>query len=161
MEVARLLIKDGESVSCLALLDAFGPDFPRRRNFVEWVKVKAANLKAQPLTPKLRRIGGSFNAVPGPVGDSPVSPTDALFSSYKEYVRGLAAYPGRITLFRAAVQPPGSRMSHDDMTNGWGSVARDGVEVILVPGTHLSMFEPPNLQAFADALQNRLRRPHQ
>jgi thioesterase domain-containing protein len=63
-----------------------------------------------------------------------------------------APYPGRITLFRAQRQPRGVT----DPYLGWGSVASGGVEVVEVPGTHVSIMSEPRLSALGDALRARV-----
>jgi thioesterase domain-containing protein len=86
------------------------------------------------------------------------APADPLELSYEDYTRSLECYPGRITLFRAAIQPPGIRFAFDDPTNGWRAIALSGVEVIRVPGTHFTMLQPPNLTVLARALKACLRK---
>jgi aspartate racemase len=65
------------------------------------------------------------------------------------------SYPGRITLFRSRFQSPflglGSMM-------GWDRVALGGVEVVRVPGGHLSVLQPPNVDVLAKRLRERLAR---
>jgi amino acid adenylation domain-containing protein len=64
-------------------------------------------------------------------------------------------YPGRITLFRSRFQSPflglGSMM-------GWDRVALGGVDVVHVPGGHLSVLQPPNVDVLARHLLERLER---
>jgi len=64
-------------------------------------------------------------------------------------------YPGRITLFRSRFQSPflglGSAM-------GWDRVAMGGVEVVRVPGGHLSVLQPPNVDVLARRFLERLKR---
>ncbi|MEQ1892411.1 MAG: amino acid adenylation domain-containing protein, partial [Planctomycetota bacterium] len=64
-------------------------------------------------------------------------------------------YPGRITLFRSRFQSPflglGSEM-------GWDRVAKGGVEVVRVPGGHLSVLQPPNVDVLARRFLERLMR---
>ena len=51
-------------------------------------------------------------------------------------------YAGRITLFRAAQQPPG--IAHGP-TLGWDRIAAGGIDVISLDGTHDSFVEEPEL----------------
>ena len=154
LEVARRLVADGEKVDLLALLDVYGPNYPKRRKGAEWLSAHAVNLRDLSAIEKLhyvieklriklrsrrRRRSRGFNP--------------ALRSSYEEYIRSLARYPGKITLLRAANQPKGVRFAHLDPTMGWGAVAELGVEVISVPGDHLTMLEPVNLTHVANALR--------
>jgi thioesterase domain-containing protein/acyl carrier protein len=59
-------------------------------------------------------------------------------------------YAGRITLLRAAEQPPGASPEPD---MGWGRHARGGVEVRGVPGDHLSMLQEPHVDRLAEEVQ--------
>lgn len=65
------------------------------------------------------------------------------------------AYPGRITLFRSRFQSPflglGTLM-------GWDRVALGGVETVRVPGGHLTVLQPPNVEVLARRLAERLVR---
>ena len=69
------------------------------------------------------------------------------------YLATRPTYPGLITLFRAINQPAGSGLGYDDPQNGWGSVALQGVRVIPIPASHLTMFHEPGISAMADSLQ--------
>ena len=160
LEVARRLVADGETVALLALLDVHGPNYPRRREGAEWLSAHAANLRSLSAIGKLRYGAGKLHEKLRQTSQHRSSAVDsaaALMASQKEYLRSLKHYPGRITLFRAAIQPKGVRYAHDDPTNGWGAIAQGGVEVISVPGDHLTMLEPPNLPHLANALRACLR----
>ena len=58
-----------------------------------------------------------------------------------------------MTLFRSRFQSPflglGFRM-------GWDRVAADGVDVQPVPGGHLSVLEPPNVEVLAARMKRLL-----
>jgi thioesterase domain-containing protein len=60
-------------------------------------------------------------------------------------------YPGHITLIRATDAPylPGA-----DPACGWNELARGGVDVRFVPGTHETMFLEPNLTALGEILRH-------
>ena len=45
---------------------------------------------------------------------------------------------------------------YDNEYLGWGKYALGGVEVLDVPGDHLSMLLPPNVEAFASILSKNL-----
>jgi thioesterase domain-containing protein len=61
-------------------------------------------------------------------------------------------WPGRITLFRASIQPD-PRLPLD---LGWTPYAEDGVEVHELPGDHDLVFREPNIQVLAEQLRARL-----
>jgi thioesterase domain-containing protein/SAM-dependent methyltransferase/acyl carrier protein len=52
-------------------------------------------------------------------------------------------YPGQVTLFRAADQ---------DSTWGWGNIATNGVELHQIPGHHMNILRPPQVQFLAKKL---------
>ena len=61
------------------------------------------------------------------------------------------AYPGKVTLFRSKISSP-KRYALDPL-GGWGEFALGGVEVIDVPGDHMSMIKEPNLPVLAAQLK--------
>ena len=60
-------------------------------------------------------------------------------------------YPGKVTLFRAKIGSP-KRYALDPL-GGWGKFALSGVDVIDVPGDHMSMIKEPNLPVLAEELK--------
>ncbi len=63
-------------------------------------------------------------------------------------------YPGSLLFFRAVERRPVDD-PHPELH--WPPLARDGVEVLFVSGTHESMHEAPNVGAIAKRLRRRLR----
>ncbi len=59
-------------------------------------------------------------------------------------------YSGRVTLFRVLNQGAGI---FDRRYYGWDRLAQDGVEVIDVPGDHLSLLSEPNVSVLAEHLR--------
>jgi thioesterase domain-containing protein/acyl carrier protein len=66
----------------------------------------------------------------------------------------LKPWPGKVTLFRASIQPD-PRFPRD---LGWTKFARDGVEVCDLPGDHDNAFQEPNIQVLAEQVRARLER---
>jgi FkbH-like protein len=62
-------------------------------------------------------------------------------------------YAGKIHLIRAETQ---KAEFQDDMTMGWQDLARDGVEVSTLPGTHFSLLEKPDVARVAETLDSLL-----
>jgi thioesterase domain-containing protein len=64
-------------------------------------------------------------------------------------------YPGRITLLRAE----GERLltSHDPEM-GWGKLAAGGVEVEVVPGSHLGIFREPYIRFLAEKVREHIEK---
>ncbi|MCK2237258.1 MULTISPECIES: type I polyketide synthase [unclassified Crossiella] len=69
-------------------------------------------------------------------------------------------YDGRVVLYSAADKTPGGlkdpRFDRDDPPLGWDEFC-PGLEVIRVPGHHLSVLDPPNVEAIATHLRDLLR----
>ena len=64
-------------------------------------------------------------------------------------------YPHRITLFRSGEQ---LSTSHQDPTLGWRELTTQKVEVIRVPGNHLTMLRKPCVEVLAQQLKHCLDR---
>ncbi|WP_041622382.1 thioesterase domain-containing protein [Phormidium nigroviride] len=60
-------------------------------------------------------------------------------------------YPQRITLFRSREQ---LSMNHQDPTFGWSELTTQRVEVIGVPGNHLTMLRKPSVEVLAQKLKH-------
>jgi amino acid adenylation domain-containing protein len=65
----------------------------------------------------------------------------------------LRTYPGRLTLFRARMQPLFSSHAPD---NGWGGLAAGGLNIRIVPGNHLGMLQEPHVKVLAEELRSCL-----
>ncbi|HSJ88009.1 MAG TPA: thioesterase domain-containing protein, partial [Anaerolineales bacterium] len=59
-------------------------------------------------------------------------------------------YLGKVTLFKTA---------HQDSTWGWGDIAADGVELYQIPGHHMNVLRPPQVQVLAEKLSACLAQP--
>jgi aspartate racemase len=59
-------------------------------------------------------------------------------------------YPGRLSLFRARMQP---FFSSHDPEKGWGKLAARGVEIRVVPSNHLGMLQEPHVRVLAKQLR--------
>jgi len=57
---------------------------------------------------------------------------------------------GRIALLRAETQP--LLLWHDEPALGWSALARGGVEIVRIPGNHLTIMREPHVGALASAL---------
>jgi thioesterase domain-containing protein len=60
-------------------------------------------------------------------------------------------YPQRITLFRSREK---LSINHQDPTLGWSELTTEKVEVIRVPGNHLTMLRKPNVEVLAQKLKH-------
>ncbi|MDB6124520.1 MAG: hypothetical protein JWQ71_3513 [Pedosphaera sp.] len=182
-EMARQLEQQGETVALVALLDAapsngsyekmpwwrpgfvvkFGvnlyywlEDFAKakpedRREFV-FRKFRALSRKA------IRRI------FPKTAGPAPVDLEEVIdltkfpqheLKLWQIHLNALVKhvsrpYGGRVTLFRTRGQPLFCSLAEDF---GWGELARGGVDIKLIPGSHESIFLEPGVQSLANKLK--------
>jgi non-ribosomal peptide synthetase component F/thioesterase domain-containing protein len=65
----------------------------------------------------------------------------------ENYIPG--GYPGKLVLFRAEGR---TAEYGDDLTLGWSGIARDGVVVHEVPGSHLSIMRKPHVHHLVEQL---------
>jgi thioesterase domain-containing protein len=70
----------------------------------------------------------------------------ATGSAYLRYAP--APWPGRLTLFRTAA----GAAAFSDPTLGWGAFAAEGVEIIDIPGDHITLVRPPHVEELADQI---------
>jgi amino acid adenylation domain-containing protein len=80
-----------------------------------------------------------------------VSFLEQLFASHKAYKPRV--YAGRVALFRARTRPL-FRLWEPDL--GWSKLAKGGVEVHTVRGSHSNMLREPNVQLLAKALRQSM-----
>jgi len=66
-----------------------------------------------------------------------------------------APYAGKVTLFRSRFQSPFLGLGFQ---MGWDRVARGGVDVVAVPGGHLTLLRPPNVNVLAAKMREALER---
>jgi thioesterase domain-containing protein len=171
-EVAQQLIRQDQQVALLALCDQ-GPIVPTgepeddaaylAETFREHIPVTASQLRQ--LQPD-EQIAHVFNEAKKVAWLLP----DVTLSQFGHYVRMLRMhtdawrayqarpYPGRVTLFRAEERPSGDPPTAD---MGWARLALGGVDIIAVPGDHLSMMHEPHVAILAQKLAQCIERAAQ
>jgi thioesterase domain-containing protein/acyl carrier protein len=170
-EMAQQLLAGGERVGLLALLDTGAPGFwdsrlgrsPRRLQFdnlVERVNLHRQRLSALSPNAKLPYLQTRASILYRWLVYKPEQTQlpDALLELQRLHSQATSnytvqRYPGRITLFRARKQP--TRID-DDPTLGWRELARDGVDVHEVPGSHGWILVDPNVRVLARKLSQCL-----
>ena len=172
VELARLLLSRGRDVVLLALFDAAGPDadqfapskservrlhlgelwrhpipylqhlVTRRREVLAWkleqLETTARNKLGMTLPDRLRIrrfVDGNIQAASG---------------------LDLEPYPGRITVFKAGDDVFSAPLARHGM--GWARIALGGIDVVTVPGGHLSMLQEPYVERLALELRDALDR---
>lgn len=165
-EMARQLAAAGEEVGLVALIDTGNPAYYRnlspeklthfRRTYlVDRLRKYGRNLArgdlrafgsdtAQLIRSRARGVIWKLSSVAALIGRP--APAFAInnISVFADVRQRYAPEPfaGRLRLFRAEGR---TAEYGDDMTLGWDGLARDGVEVHGVPGTHTSIMAIPNV----------------
>jgi thioesterase domain-containing protein/acyl carrier protein len=180
LEMAQQLRARGDSVALLAILDHTPPPTRYRRlvwsftlpldlvvNTAQWVvediwhagrggrwaavksRVRAAGSQLFNL---LKRSGTGRSDVREIFAGRPLPEAfQRLLETHYQALRDYRprVYPGRVTLFRARVRPL-LRMHGRDL--GWSRLAAGGLEIVKVPGNHVTMLKPPHVRHLAEAL---------
>jgi amino acid adenylation domain-containing protein len=170
-EVAQQLRAAGSPVAVVILLESF--NFARMRHFRHWYERALwhlSRLRAMPASDRgayvQQKLDRAFRHARWRVrfakyrrglkaGIQPGVPLDedeALNRDSFNYVP--VEYPGDVVLFRPEIQRHG--LSHDPSL-GWDGVVPQ-LEIIDVPGDHVTMFAPPNVDVLAPKLGELLRR---
>jgi thioesterase domain-containing protein/acyl carrier protein len=174
-EMATQLIGEGETVEFLGLVDTENPSIDARKlSLAERVSVnwnERNGLNAGPIekvSNLSKRIGSGlayrlfFEAEYAIARTLPSSKKTGWLRQVqlrKAHERAMDAYvpghfAGRLTLFRAMVGNDKFEIGDD---YGWGSIV-DELEVIGVPGNHISIFHEDNIEAVSEAFRNSLAR---
>ncbi|WP_425045845.1 non-ribosomal peptide synthetase [Primorskyibacter sp. S87] len=175
LDLAQRLIAAGREVRVLALFDAEGPAGRKSLRGLRKLVIHARLTQSE----GLGYVGGIVSAKFGDLrhkaemiqrtlttrrqGVSSPALTIGQFVAANDLARQAyqpKPYPRPITLFRAAG-------NHFDCPEGiaeglgWKGVAAGGFEVIDIPGDHLSILEPPNVDQLGRALMKILRQAEQ
>jgi amino acid adenylation domain-containing protein len=172
-EMAQQLQAAGEQPAFVGLIETHGPGGPSFEPLARRVAHHLANLKRlgsveRAKYVRVRLIGlGPFlrrRIIAGPLRRAlrrlGLATPQALQHLEGPYVWALRQYsprpfPGRLTLFRALEQPVGSV---HDAQGGWGNLARGGVEVHDVPGSHGTILENDNVALWAGLFEACIER---
>ena len=154
-EMAQLLRQVGEPVAFLGMIDSWCPQMPRRGKVqraamhlgrllqrgpmypVNIVKMKLARVASAKRNEEARQQGGVMPAALR--GEEVQFAFERAFESHQ-----VAAYEGRVWLFRCTEHDLGTRYVFDERL-GWAPFVKD-LSVTQCPGTHFSMCTEPNVQ---------------
>lgn len=177
-EMARQLRDCGKEVGLLVLLESVAPGMVKWEwsakalwalctNVQNWIgDLSTQNPEEllgrirRKLTLVFKRIRERFSSAPasgpsrlGDLIDIAEYPKDYLHYAQAHWEALLQyqpkPYAGHITLFRAKKQP----LFCVDPALGWEKLAREGVAVNVIPGTHEKMLQEPNVQILAAELR--------
>jgi thioesterase domain-containing protein len=163
LEMAQQVKKGGESVALLAIIDA---RLYSTRFATFWHGFRVFLTSMLPhlgpyLSDYLRlRSAHPEQAKPGEESRRPSFKTSEFKRLLKVFQANVRAdsryrpqrYPGQVALFKAATR-------HSDSTWGWGDIAANGVELHQIPGHHMNVLRPPQVQILAQKLSACLAQP--
>ncbi|MBI1390807.1 MAG: hypothetical protein GC154_20450 [bacterium] len=171
VEIARLLIEEGEPEPFVAMLDAPHPAIvPENQKtidsaallyslFYQTLNVSLDDLRGMDEEAQLRfvlqkareaeYVPEDFNLDDGRRYLRVCKLNHAMAFSPREHSR----YPGRLTLFSAREK----QETICDKTMGWAAFAEEGVEVIEIPGSHETLLDDPHAATLARELLIQLQ----
>jgi thioesterase domain-containing protein len=124
------------------------------------VSIRAADLRAMEQEARLLRLLDEARRCGAAPADLTLEQAARLFAVYRagrhallRYWPGL--YAGRVTLFQAETPLP-AHVDEDgggDIAAGWRPLAGGGLDMHRVPGDHVTMVTPPNVEMLAAALR--------
>lgn len=178
-EVAQQLVRQGEQVPLVVLIDAWSPGY---RTGMSRRSAALADLsyRVQSFAVELRKLArrklslGDFigqrgwsKAVrrrfvhwahaAGRLSSVAADPYSIWFHSHLETASSRyqpLPFDGFVQVFHSPDQPSGPFL---DPTFGWGRLARGGLAVHAIPGDHLSIFDEPGAGIMADRLNQALK----
>jgi thioesterase domain-containing protein/acyl carrier protein len=164
-EMAQQLKSQGEEIGLLLMIDSeypAQPPYQRTRNhnlfIADWHAGEIMRLEAGHRWPYVRKkLGKAVRRIRVRNGDG------GSFERAVERIRAAnlkalseyrpQPYDGKITLLWSS---EASARCYEDRRLSWSAVAR-GLEVHVVPGNHLTMIEPPNLEVLASKMNSCLQ----
>ncbi|HEY1658674.1 MAG TPA: amino acid adenylation domain-containing protein [Candidatus Sulfotelmatobacter sp.] len=167
-EIAQQLVRDGEEVALLAMLDAHNQAYYKNPfkdgRYTARVRYHLSNLlkldagetstylmdRLDEARRKIERV--AWRLVSDHSGDDKLHNTDSIvhpaFSRYEPQ-----PYSGNIVLFQSSEWPKGP---YFDFELGWKDLVSGGIESYAIPGDHPSMFLEPNVNLVAEKISSHL-----
>jgi thioesterase domain-containing protein len=158
--MAQQLRAAGERIALLAILEADARRPGGRRGPIDAVRFQLEFIRRLPRRQRAtylwHKLARWAESPPEQPQRSPEQGTkNAVWTAMERAVRAYSprSYPGAITLFRATDRSVTGTYSR---TLGWGRLARGGVRVIDVPGTHSTVLRPGSEPPMAAKLRDCL-----
>jgi thioesterase domain-containing protein len=168
-EVAQQLQDQGQEVAMVVLINSPAPGqrrratsisgrwrhirFETRYHLASLSELRPREVLAYILERLLRIIRLGFT---GAGGVEALTGNKRLLRQIVATPHGPVPYAGRVIVFRSRLfSQRGNRAS-----TGWGAVAANNLELVDVPGDHVTMFLEPNVDVLARELNQRLRQCH-
>lgn len=183
-EVARQLMEQGETTALLGILEGYPPNCPRPvrqpsplrlihvlRELPHWLQ-ELSPARWPVLRRRFRRhwrlwqddhlAAGEAPEVADVLGCNPAELNPNHLELMKQHLHALRSYHpqpygGRVTLF-VGYSTPGKGIANAlNPSRGWERLAKGGVKVRRVQGTHHNIHLPPNVHSLAKALWEEIQ----
>jgi aspartate racemase len=175
IEMGQQLMKNGDEIGLLGFIDTHGKGYPELESVWKQIAFKIstqlAALESYNFMGKLKylwrrickrtriifsRLFASFYVIfklspPHNVLYNVVRA--AIYKAVDQYE--IPCYTGKITLFRATLQPVGAK---DDPGLGWAKFVDGEIEVCDIEGSHNSIMREPHLGKLVDEIVKRVRK---
>ncbi len=157
LELARLLIQNGQEVAFLGLLDTYPPSPKRWTNLKDWVKFHIYNLQNKKIPEILQDFGQSIQGFSMHMWHQVSysqekkvieSQYSLLAASYKP-----EAFDGRVILFSTNHR---NLYINGNPMGPWANIFTGQFEIVHVPGNHFTMFKSPYVAVLADKIKSHL-----
>ena len=169
-EMAQLLRRTGKEVSLLALLDSASPALDDAATTDVDDATLLCNLVPDDIgmtVEELRRLDADerLSRVIAKAHERGLVPTDLDAEGLRRWLRvyksnivagrrhRLEPYPGRITLLQTEER---AAIAEQNSGEGWCRLALGGCDVRIVPGTHMTLMQPPAVATLAERLRECL-----
>lgn len=167
-EMAQQLVRAGEKVSLLAVLDTYSPTFKSEVPPASYqLKIHKYNLSRLAIRDKiiyiLERVWWKVEDLIAKIADKLHLKTGGKTEELPEHLQRIEeanrqavhnykpqVYPGRLTLLRALERPT---RKYFDPLMGWGELVAGGVEIVEVPGHHKTLILEPRVRILAKKLR--------
>jgi thioesterase domain-containing protein/acyl carrier protein len=178
--VAQQLVREGEDVECVGILDIWAPDYLRRLSrprakfilFTEKVRFTLQLIKEDwgKVRAGKKRLGRFLlDRIPGRImrlfasskGEAPETRAEVAdyTAKFLDYLKSLAnvyeptPFPGRLTVMLSESEANRWLLSP---ARGWDRLAGGGVDWVAVPGDHFSVFQKPGVEVVAARLNSAI-----
>ncbi|MGB2924730.1 MAG: condensation domain-containing protein [Limnothrix sp.] len=171
-EIAQQLLRSGQNVAMLAIFDTTALGGHRRLPRHEQISKHWENFRTLGISYAARKASTQLNFQAFRVQqfiqkciqtNKNNSDKSAFFRSRLRQIEILhlqalqnyqmQKYPGKVSLFRSAIRPDNIGDQWDEAL-GWRNFVQESFEIYDLPGNHHDMFKEPNVEVFAEQLNN-------
>ena len=170
-EIARQLVRAGETVALLALMDCNAPGYPSRRPMTGRIAAHLRQMLRQSFAENVRHLRARLDWVAWlmrerdlfehagelartSVAQSMKASAEAFYTMWRAHAPG--RYGGPMLVVRAGIRPQRPGVVDDDPRLGWSTLVDGPIEFRDLDADHLSMLEPAHAPQLAAILSEYL-----